>query len=91
MIFGTPNGTHFGTLSRISPNGRIVDLITHPASLVHLITCHYAFVELFKHQGKKGYKTKQALRIPESLLASFILINNYCATIKLLVNEPPSG
>lgn len=36
----------------ISPAGRIGDLITHPTSTQRLITCHYAFVELFKHQAK---------------------------------------
>jgi predicted nucleic acid-binding protein len=36
----------------ITPAGKIGDLITHPTSSHRMVTCHYAFVELFKHQSK---------------------------------------
>jgi predicted nucleic acid-binding protein len=36
----------------ITPDNRIGEIIAHPASSIEKITCHYAFVEIFKHQPK---------------------------------------
>lgn len=36
----------------ITPDNRIGEVIAHPAPPFEKITCHYAFVELFKHQPK---------------------------------------
>ncbi len=36
----------------ISPNGKIAKLLTDPALPIQRISCHYSFVELFKHQPK---------------------------------------
>ncbi len=58
----------------ITPAGRIADIITHPISQARLITCHYAFVELFKHQPKI---VKQSKQTQDSLLGIMdILLRN---------------
>ena len=36
----------------ISPNNRLAKLLTHPNLPIQRISCHYAVVELFKHQPK---------------------------------------
>lgn len=36
----------------ISPNGRIANLLTNSVLPIQRISCHYSFVELFKHQPK---------------------------------------
>jgi len=36
----------------ISPNGAIAEIIGHPSSPARLMSGHYCFVELFKHQQK---------------------------------------
>lgn len=36
----------------ITPDNRIGEVIAHPTAPFEKITCHYAFVEIFKHQPK---------------------------------------
>jgi predicted nucleic acid-binding protein len=36
----------------ITPDGRIGEIIAHPSSFSKMMTCHFAIVELFKHQPK---------------------------------------
>ena len=36
----------------ITPDSRIGEIIANPNSTAKMITCHYLFVELFKHQPK---------------------------------------
>lgn len=38
--------------SLISPNSRIARLLTDPSLSLERVSCHYAIVELFKHQPK---------------------------------------
>src|ERR1700761_8307785 len=43
----------------ITPEGKISDIITHPTSSFRMVSCHYAFIELFKHQPKILKYSKQ--------------------------------
>ena len=38
--------------SLISPNGRIAKILSDPHLMIQRVSCHYAVVELFKHQPK---------------------------------------
>lgn len=56
----------------ITPQNRIGEIIAYPASKVTIMSVHYAFVELFKHQPKlikySKRPEKECLNILESLL-----------------------
>jgi predicted nucleic acid-binding protein len=50
MIVIVDSNIFFSAL--ISPAKKIAEIIADPSSRVKLISCHYAFIELFKHQPK---------------------------------------
>ena len=75
----------------ITPNGKIGDIITHPTSTLKMITCHYAFVELFKHQSKIVKYSKQTepqlLNILEVLLRNVDFYNEMLIDIADKLDE----
>ncbi len=36
----------------ITPNGKLAKILSHPKLPVKLVSCHFAVIELFKHQEK---------------------------------------
>lgn len=58
----------------ISANGRIAKFLTDPHSSLQRVSCHYAVVELFKHQPKIVQLAKKPLEVVIEDLST--LINN---------------
>lgn len=63
----------------ITPNGKISEIITYPTSNNRIISCHYAIVELFKHQPKiikySRRSQEESLNILEILLKNIEFYN----------------
>ena len=57
----------------ISVNGRLAKLLTDPYAPLQRISCHYAVIELFKHQPKLIKYTKKPL---ENILADLSTLIN---------------
>ena len=70
----------------ITPEGKISDIITHPTSSFRMVSCHYAFIELFKHQPKILKYSKQTDDNLFNALDSFYVFRGFnfstCAGVR---------